>query len=512
MKIRGDYETKQINDTDGRVRTVDIIPHQSSLNVNDVQETVKSNFFSGAFSFLFGLGARTSFQRQRDQFEQFLHQELYASGFGKGDTLFGWTFGPLPGTKRVAPGLRTTFAALIVPARADSLTLRARGCFFHREDNQPPGPMSQANNSDWWDNNDRECGEAKSYRLSIPSGGGTANFWIAGIQYIPYKEPGERMVALIKGENFTTQVGVLINGVPLKQVVEVTRKLPASARNNSNRGCPDICGEYEVIGPNDLSIAFEMLEKYLGTPEITVVGPGRSVTLTHLPMRVQAFGQGTFPRLSDSPSMFGDGPTVRITDVRLFRDANDMTLGVVRGNGRLATTADIFVNGRKLTKVFAEPVLETGNNMAYFDPGKRWFRIRFGKSSDEKLDILVVDGPAADTRTVANPFAEAKKPPPLAVTDDSILAYDAAAGEMAVRLTGTGLAKVRLEVLRGAADSEITSQSATELIFRLIQPKVAVRIKLIDPNTNEELTRAIVRRTPPRAITEKRDVVETKNN
>ena len=495
-----------------RVRTVDIIPHQSSLNVNDVQETVKSNFFSGAFSFLFGLGARTSFQRQRDQFEQFLHQELYASGFGKGDSLFGWTFGPLPGTKRVAPGLRTTFAALVLPARAESITMRARGCFFHRKDHQPPNGITVDTNSDWWDNNDRECGVTQNYRLFIPSGGGTENFWIDGIQYIPYKEPGDRMVAVIKGQNFTTQIGVLINGVPLKHVVEVTRKLPRSIQNNVNRDCPAICGEYEVVGPNDISIAFEMQDKFVGTPEITVVGPGRSVSLKHLPIRVEAFGAGRYPKLSESPAMFGDGPTLRIADVRLFRAPNDVTLGVLRGNNKLTQSAEVFINGNKLTNVYSEAALGQALNTAYFDQTKRILRIRFAKSSDEKLDVFVVDGKGGDTRTVANPFAEAKKPPPLAVTDDSILAYDAAAGEMAVRLTGTGLAKVTLQVLRGASpESEITSQSATELILRLVQPKVAVRIKLTDPNTGEDLTRAIVRRTPPRAVTEKRDTIDTKN-
>jgi tetratricopeptide (TPR) repeat protein len=71
------------------VRTVDIIPRQSSLNINDVQETVKATGILAAFKFLFGFAGQVNYQRQREQYEQYLHQELYASGFGKGNRDFG---------------------------------------------------------------------------------------------------------------------------------------------------------------------------------------------------------------------------------------------------------------------------------------------------------------------------------------------------------------------------------------------------------------------------------------
>jgi hypothetical protein len=493
-----------------RVRTIDIIPHQSSLNVNDVQETIKSSFIAGAFSFLFGLGARTSFQKQQEQFSQFLHQELYASGFGKGDSLFGWTFGPLPGTKRVAPGLRTTFAALVVPEKAQSISLTARGCFFHREDNEPPDVMHQTSHSQWWDNNDRECGDASHYLLPIPSVGGTQNFFVNGFEYIPFKSAGDRMVALIKGENFSAQVGVLINGVPLKNVVELTRKLPRSARYDANANCDEICGEYEVIGPNDISIAFKMAKSFVGTPEITVIGPGRTVSLNHLPMTIKPYGQGVFYELDNdsTPFMFGDGPQVRIGDLKLFKESATSTLGLLRGR-KLTAGTTVFVNGARLRSL-NQTQFDGGSHGAYFDG--TLFHLRFGNLSEEKLDFLLVDGSDADGKVVSNPFVDAKKPPPLAVTEDSVLALDMANGEMAVRLVGTGLAKVQLQIVRGASpDSEITSQSATEVILRLVQPKIAVRIKLTDPNTGDEITRAIVRRPPPRSTTEKRDVVDSKN-
>lgn len=513
QKVRAERAAADYDRT--AVRTIDIIPHQSSLNVNDVQETVKSSFIAASFAFLFGLGARTSFQRQRDQFEQFLHQELYASGFGKGDSLFGWTFGPIPGTKRVAPGLRTTFAALVVPAQAESITLRATGCFFHREDNEPPDAMRQNEKSKWWDNNDRECSVPQTYLLPIPSGGGTRNFWVTGVEYLPNKSAGQRMTALIKGENFSTQVGVLVNGVPLKQVVELTRKLPASVRNDANLTCPGTCGEYEVVGPNDINVAFKMPDGFVGTPEMTVVGPGRSVTLNHLrPLTVRAYGKGVYNELegNDTPFMFGEGPQVRIGDLRLFRDKGTFILGLLKGKGVLKGTETIFVNGDKLNPAASSALLLAGTGQAYFDPLRNLYMLRFSNPGAEKLDVAVTDGATIDTKTVTNPFEDVKKPTPLAVTEDEVLALDVAQGEMAVRLVGTGLAKVNLQVVSGAdAVSEITSQSATEIILRLVRPRVAVKIKLTNPNTGEEVTRAIIRR-PPRSIIERRDRTDEVSN
>src|SRR5215217_6585801 len=147
------------------VRTVDIIPRQSSLNVNDVQETVKATGILAAFKFLFGFAGQVNYQRQREQFEQFVHQELYASGFGKGNRDFGWTFGALPGTKRVAPGIRTTYAALVVPENAESILLSARGCYFPRKSYQPLDFQDTGHND--WNRESKfknyNCGEEENY-------------------------------------------------------------------------------------------------------------------------------------------------------------------------------------------------------------------------------------------------------------------------------------------------------------------------------------------------------------
>ncbi|HEV7843060.1 MAG TPA: hypothetical protein VGO69_05150, partial [Pyrinomonadaceae bacterium] len=78
--------------TNRMVRADVLIPRQSSLNVNDMKLRVKAGAFNFVLSTLFGFGSRLNIQRQREQFSQFVQQELYSSAFGKGSREFGWTF------------------------------------------------------------------------------------------------------------------------------------------------------------------------------------------------------------------------------------------------------------------------------------------------------------------------------------------------------------------------------------------------------------------------------------
>lgn len=69
-------------------------------------------------------------------------------------------------------------------------------------------------------------------------------------------------------------------------------KIYSNRDNDGNSNCDGICGEYEVVDPNEISIAFEMPDSFAGTPEITVIGPGRSVSVNHLqPLTVQPYGE-----------------------------------------------------------------------------------------------------------------------------------------------------------------------------------------------------------------------------
>src|SRR6185295_6819757 len=95
--------------------------------------TTSQKNFLGVMKLLVGLGVKVNYQRQRELYEQYLQQEVFASGFGKGSNAFGWTFGALPGTDRVAPGVRTTYAVLAVPRAASALRIEATGVAYHRK-------------------------------------------------------------------------------------------------------------------------------------------------------------------------------------------------------------------------------------------------------------------------------------------------------------------------------------------------------------------------------------------
>src|SRR5262249_13085810 len=249
----------------------DIIPRQSSLNVNDIQSTVKATGILAAFKFLFGFAGQVNFQRQKEQFEQYVHQEMYASGFGKGNRDFGWTFGALPGTNRVAPGVRTTYAALVVPEDAESIILSARGCYFPRKSYQPLD-FEDTGHEDWKHPNDfrnYNCGDDQTYIVPVPDGGKASNFWVTNIDYEDGKKGGEFTTVSARGNNFSAQMGVLINGVPLAHTVGLAQPnlMPKKPGSNNTlvvqpaNNCSDntaICGSYERIDSEQIVFSFKM--------------------------------------------------------------------------------------------------------------------------------------------------------------------------------------------------------------------------------------------------------------
>ena len=248
------------------VRALDVIPRQSALNVNDHHATQRGFNLGSVFQFLTGVGAKVSYQRQRSIYEQFVHQEIFASGFGKGQTTFGWTFGPLPGTKRLAPGIRTTYAVLAVPRTAVALRLRASG-FVYKRDRDPA---------------DHEPVTDTEFDVLVP-GEWTNGFWLQGVAYSPVPR-GQRVVVLLQGDQFSPQLGVLVNGVPLRRAVSIGRN--ESDRVSAVAGANGIEGEYEHLGADAVVLSFSMGDKYVGTPTITLVAPGKTSSINSFPLQI----------------------------------------------------------------------------------------------------------------------------------------------------------------------------------------------------------------------------------
>lgn len=246
-------------------RVIDIVPRQSALNVNDVHATQKGFALAAKFLTLFGLGAQVSYQRQRSIYDQFLTQDIFASGFGKGTDKFGWTIGPLPGTKRLAPGPRTTFAILAIPNDAWKITLQATAVAFPRTKDPNDERAIQILTPDQ---------RPVSFDVIVP-GEDTEGFKLDSIDYTPVRK-GQRVTAILGGY-FSPLTGIMVNGIPLKRAVAIAKHesdsttLPVAA---------DAQGEYEYLSPSQIIVSFGARETdFVGTPLITLVTPEGTSTI-----------------------------------------------------------------------------------------------------------------------------------------------------------------------------------------------------------------------------------------
>jgi hypothetical protein len=485
------------------VRTVDIIPRQSSLNVNDIQETVKSTGILAAFKFLFGFAGQVNFQRQREQYEQFVHQELYASGFGKGSRDFGWTFGALPGTKRVAPGVRTTFAALVVPNDAESVVVSARGCYFPRNKYQPLD-FEDTGHGDWSDPGDfrrYNCGDEQKYILAVPGGGETSNFWVTNVDYQDGKKDGEFVTVSVRGNNFSSQMGVLVDGVPLFASVGLAqphltpkRAAPAPAEGQQATataafdcaGVPDgICGRYERIDSDQIVFSFRMPKNYVGTPTLTLIAPGKAVDLNSIGLRINS--KANVNLRDDAAFMFGrrPGTALSLVDLQLLNNvAGGPSLVILTGTGFDSANDKVYVDGVELTAATAKKFRSAN-----------LYELQFILPPRDSLEVTIVQG----TRTVSKTFSN---PPGLKIDNATVLSYEAAANNtpaiMNVKLEGSGFTNQLRPVVDGAApQSRLVNISSREAIVRIVSPETVVVIALEDMHTHGRSPGIVVQRPKP---------------
>jgi hypothetical protein len=238
------------------VRALEIIPHQSAINVNESTAAVHGRFFRGILGLLNGLGLDIVSRSQSELYQRFVQQEVFASGFGKGGAEFGWTFGPQPGTKRIAPGQRTTYAVLAVPKGTLAIALEATGRSFKRRRSPDRAEPLQR----------------QRFLVGIP-GERTEQFWVTGIDYAPVAK-GAAVTALIDGRYFSPQLGVLVDGVPLRRALSITRA--GGDEQGGPPGATGVDGEFEITNSREIALRFSMGKDYVGTPSITLVSPERS--------------------------------------------------------------------------------------------------------------------------------------------------------------------------------------------------------------------------------------------
>jgi hypothetical protein len=485
---------------ESEARALDLIPRQSALNVNDIQDRQKNFNFAGLFTLLSGFGARVGYERQRRLYEQFIGQEIYASAFGKGLTEFGWTFGALPGTERIATGLHTTYAVVLVPSDAQTITLKARGCHFPRK-NYSPQSFAAAGSTP---PEGVTCMAEKEFKMVVP-GTSENNFWVTGVDFRSVK-PGETAVVHVHGEYFSPQIGVLVDGKPLRREIGLAQiELALTRRSDESVFAPP--GGFEFVNSKELVLAFTKDANYRGTPSIILVTPGRSIEINRLRLVIndsykeepkggescyRADGDHrTYVRLDEyKDKMFSPDVALGVTglDVVNFDAAAGVVTAQLTGSGfgRNKNNVEVRVNGAK------------GEVLDVFTPGV--MLVRFTPPARDTWNVTVVQG--KDDERISTTFPT-PNPMALKVTRAEVIRYEAAVkdkpdkpGFLQARLQGTGFNSSLIVTARradGPAPLTYTVVSPSEIIVDIKAPGEIEVLNLKDSNTGASAGTTIVR-------------------
>ncbi|HEX8637239.1 MAG TPA: hypothetical protein VF692_04175 [Pyrinomonadaceae bacterium] len=497
MPING---TTEFTAEDRQVRTIELIPRQSSFNVNDVKIRNKSGAFNFIASFLFGFGANLNYQRQRERYSQFVQQELYSSAFGKGARDFGWTFTSMPGTDKLLSGQRTTYAIAIVPQEASSIVLEATGCAFDRTARQPDS-FDEAKKDEWKNGVRNSCSQPKNFIVAIPGGGydSSNDFFVSGLRYEPV-DKGKRIVVSIYGNNFSSQIGVMINGISLPASIGIAQRFILDDSKVGEKvyeafSKETVRGGFERVDANQIVASFEMVGGEEGTPIITLVSPGKAVDLNALSNLY--INRERNKKLSDSEWMFGKKPSFQIKDVQIFnnglgQDGKVQLTALITKSSR-GTINNVFVNGEDTGK------LTFGANNVV--------QVKFPAPNDDRIHLVIVSGEETYKLTpMANPAkAPAPKDPPsynanelsFSVGETRAIFTDAKQEKIAyllVEIQGTGLTP-GLNVSVGQLDVV----NGSKAYITIPDPKPAQTVRLTDAKNNRFAEGVVVvpKWTPP---------------
>ena len=477
------------------VRTIDIIPRQNAVNVNTTKETVKATGIVAAFSFLLGFGGKINYQRQSENLEQTLNQELYTSGFGKGSTDFGWNFYPFAGSKQIVPGVRNTYAVAIVPDDAETIVLKAKGCYFPRKEYQP---LDYDSINTWeTDKNVKKAGcteREQSFIVPIPGASAEeSDFYATGIRYDRNQKTERRMIASIEGENFSPQIGVLIDGVPLTEAVGLAQNaVESTVTDKVIKNCERrICGRFERIDSEQIIISFDVENDYNGTPSITLVAPGKAIELNGLYLNVNGRENTS---ISGSEYMFGT-PTVASTiSIDGFQTVS-RSKGIITGDG-FDKVKQFYVNGQDV-KCLNEGI--STNTLCIMD---------YAAGDSDSIAITLapkdVDEPVI-TENYPNPFN-------LKINNASIIGFEAANKNnsppvLTVRLDGAGFQDgltIDLDATSNKRGAKIINKifpSTGQMILEITNPGPIMQISLTDPNTQKSVT-TVLSVPPPEPVKE----------
>lgn len=506
------------------VRTIDIIPRQNAINVQDTKQRLSRTGIFAAVSFLFGFAGKFTYERQREQAEQFLNQELFTSGFGKGEKDFGWTFYPYAGTRQLSSGVRTTYAVAIIPERAETIVLKARGCYFPRKENQPFS-YDLTTEKRWVDPNRedrRQCTQPENvFVLPVPGGSGDgADFYVTDVRYSAFQEPGSRMIASIRGKNLPSQLGILIDGVPLRQAVglgQLNIEAILGEDKIKDNCVRKLCGRFERIDDNEVVLSFEAGPDYEGTPRIEVIGPGKAIEINYLYLAING---NEDMQLARSDPMFGfpDDPTLRrIADFKVSPPPQppqpgsttsastgsgtppprSMMTGVLTGS-RFKLTDRIFINGSLATPVRTMiPATATTPVRIITDCRSDLCIVTFEHQETDFLTVTIT--PAnPDEKAVSKTFVN---PTSLSIISSSVVKYAAKDGSnpdvLTVKLDGSGFKEsLTVRIIKSTGPPDFPQKivpSPGQMFLKITSPEAVVQIEVQDPANNRVVSAVVVR-------------------
>lgn len=479
---------------DREVRTVELIPRQSSLNVNDMKLRSRAGAFNFALTTLFGFGSSLNVQRQREQFSQFVQQELYSSAFGKGSREFGWTFTAMPGTDRLMSGVRTTYAVVVVPNDASYLVMEANGCYFPKSQYEP-NDFDDTRSNEWTNvGTSRNCGVPKAFLVPVPVGAnGQNDFYVTGLTYQPVPK-GERLVVTAYGYNFSSQVGVLINGSPLTQSIGLGQPLlldDSAAGTEAAKLLKDekVHGRIERVDSEQIVFSFEMPPDYQGTPAITLIAPGKAVTLNQLD---DLYINGVIgSSLTDhnagrpvSETMFGREPApskfkIDPSKLEIFPTGPGKLSVLIKGQGfdlpkGRDATCELFVNG------VTQPCRVVSASLMVSE---------FAAPLDEFVELTITNRQNTET------LPPRVNPAFFKIESVSATSYQPPSGRtpgaMVVKITGSGFTTG----LRSTVGKLVVA-STTEATLTIFNPPATVRVTLFDSRLGASYP-TVIRRPPP---------------
>lgn len=323
----------------------DLIPRTNAYNVAEYSAVTRRTSIAGFLSLVTGIGASGQYDRREQRFENFATQNVHATSFGQGESTFGWVFNPKPGAKRVAGGSKTTFAALIVDKRVTNIELKTNSCVIRNTKTIKPNIFESVGTRDV------QCDKTNDSKIINIPVQASKGFWVNGIDFSPAPS-GDAASIVINGLGFSPfQTQVLVNGVALKHFTGAHTS--SDSRELIIQNSENLAGNYEVTSSRKIFINLKMKNEFVGTPEITLVSPGRTLTLNNIPMVIRGKAGNSLRNSLEDP-MFQSALSVdAVTETSIRKNTNGTYTVSLSGTGFTKYTKVLVAGDRKSLKCSA---------------------------------------------------------------------------------------------------------------------------------------------------------------